>query len=180
MKLYIKSMVSLRCKMHVKEELNKLGIDYESVELGMAKLDGNFTREKKERLEERLKALGLEITDDEKDVLVERIIHVIDDMIHHSDSSPEKDIADCLSEMLGHDYSYLSKLFSEVNGMDIQQYITKQKVEAVKELLLYDELSLEEIAKTLNYSSTDQLSSQFKEVTGMTPAYFKLLEIRKV
>lgn len=177
MKLYIKYMVSLRCKMLVKEELKKLGIDQATIDLGMVEVDGQMTEDKKEIFSKRLKEAGLEILNDEKNILVEKIINVIEEMIH-SDEALYINDSEYISKKLGYGYNYLSQTFSEVKGVTIQQYIIAQKIEAVKEYLLYDELTLTEIAHNLNYSSVAHLSNQFKKVTGLTPTYFKLLKTR--
>ncbi len=170
-------MVSLRCKMLVKEELKKLGIDFAAIELGMVEVVGQLSEEKKEILNKRLKEAGLEILNNEKNILVEKIINVIDEMIH-SEDTPKVNDSEYISNKTGCGYNHLSQTFSEVKGETIQQYIIKQKIEAVKEHLLYDELTLTEIAYKLNYSSVAHLSNQFKKVTGLTPTYYKLLKTR--
>lgn len=173
MKLYIKYMVSLRCKMLVKDELKKLGLDYVSVDLGMVEIYGGITDEQRESLSNNLKRSGLELLDDKKNILVERIKSVIVEMIHYAEEIPDENDSDYISEKLGYDYTYLSNTFSEVKGITIQQYIILHKIEKVKELLLYDELTLTEIAYKLHYSSVAHLSNQFKKITGLTPTYFK-------
>lgn len=173
MKLYIKYMVSLRCKMLVKSELEKLGIDYLSVDLGTVEIRGEITEEQREKFGENLRKAGLELLDDKKNILVEKIKAVIVEMIHYSDEIPKVNDSDYISEKLGYDYTYLSNTFSEVRGITIQQYVIMHKIEKVKELLLYDELTLTEIAYRLHYSSVAHLSNQFKKVTGLTPTYFK-------
>lgn len=177
MKLYIKYMVSLRCKMLVKSELEKLGIDYQSVDLGMVEIRGKITERQREKFGKNLKRSGLELLDDKKNILVEKIKAVIVEMIHYSDEVPKMNDSDYISEKLGYDYTYLSNIFSEVKGITIQQYVIMHKIEKVKELLLYDELTLTEIAYRLHYSSVAHLSNQFKKVTGLTPTYFK--EVKK-
>lgn len=166
-------MVSLRCKMLVKEELQKLGVNYASVELGMAEIHDELSRDLRERLRKRLRSSGLELIDDKKNILAEKITNVIIEMIHHADEVPKVNDSDYISEKLGYDYTYLSNTFSELKGTTIQQYIIMQKIEKVKELLLYDELTLTEIAHKLHYSSVAHLSNQFKKITGLTPTYFK-------
>ncbi len=172
-------MVSLRCKMLVKEELKKLGLKDVSVELGMVEIPDGITEEQKEAFSKRLKKSGLELLDDKRNILVERIKNVITEMIHYSDEVPQVNNSDYISEKLGYDYAYLSNTFSEVKGMTIQQYIILHKIERVKELLLYDELTLTEIAYKLNYSSVSHLSNQFKKVTGLTPTFFKELKEKR-
>ncbi|WP_445665525.1 helix-turn-helix domain-containing protein [Fodinibius sp. AD559] len=179
MKLYIKYMVSLRCKMLVKEELNKLGIDCVSVDLGMVEIEEDITEEQLETLGKNLEKAGLELLDDKKNILVEKIKSIIVEMIHYEDEVPNVNDSDYISEKLGYDYTYLSNTFSEVKGITIQQYIIKHKIERVKELLLYDELTLTEIAHKLHYSSVAHLSNQFKSITGLTPTYFKEMKEKR-
>lgn len=176
MKLYIKYMVSLRCKMFVKDELKKLGVDCDTVELGMVEVQDDITDEQIETFAKNLKKGGLELLDNKKQILVEKIKNVIVEMVHYADNLPKVNDSDCISEKLGYDYTYLSNTFSEVKGITIQQFIIMHKIERVKELLLYDELTLTEIAWKLNYSSVAHLSNQFKKVTGLTPTYFKELK----
>ncbi len=180
MKLYIKYMVSLRCKMLVKDELKKLGIDFMSVDLGLVETHGVITDEEREIFKENLKKAGLELLDDKKNILVERTKNVIIEMIHYADEVPKINDSDYISEKLGYDYTYLSNTFSEVKGITIQQYIIMHKIERVKELLLYDEFTLTEIAWKLHYSSVAHLSNQFKKVTGLTPTYFKEIKEKRV
>ncbi|MFN2374122.1 MAG: helix-turn-helix domain-containing protein [Cyclonatronaceae bacterium] len=179
MKLYVKYMVSLRCKMVVKAEIENLGLDCISVDLGQAEVKGDIPEELLETLRTNLKKSGLEILDDKKKILVERVKGVIIEMIHYADEFPTVNDSDYISEKLGYDYTYLSNLFSEVKGITIQQYIIMHKIEKVKELLLYDELNLTEIAAELNYSSVSHLSNQFKKITGLTPTYFKTLRQKR-
>ena len=173
-------MVSLRCKMLVKSELEKLGLTCTSVDLGMVEIQEEISIEKLETFSNNLKKAGLELMDDKKNILVERIKAVIVEMIHYSDKVPDVNDSDYISEKLGYDYTYLSNTFSEVKGITIQQYIIMHKIERVKELLLYDELSLTEIAYKLHYSSVAHLSNQFKKVTGLTPTYFKTLKDKRM
>lgn len=179
MKLYIKYMVSLRCKMLVKSELEKLGLTCISVDLGIAEIKEDVSEETIEKFGQNLKKSGLELLDDKKNILVERIKNVIIEMIHYSEETPKVNDSDYISEKLNHDYTYLSNTFSEVKGITIQQYIIQHKIEKVKELLMYDELTLTEIAYKLNYSSVAHLSNQFKKVTGLTPTYFKELKEKR-
>ncbi|GAC1395725.1 MAG: hypothetical protein NVSMB63_15990 [Sediminibacterium sp.] len=176
MKLYIKSMVSLRCKMIVKEELKKLGLRYVVVELGMVEIMEDITRKQHEQLKKNLLRSGLELLDDKKSILIERIKSVIVEMIHYADELPKVNYSDYISEKLNHDYTYLSNLFSEVKGITIQQYVIIHKIEKVKELLLYDELNLTEISYKMHYSSVAHLSNQFKKVTGLSPSFYKQLK----
>lgn len=173
-------MVSLRCKMLVREELAKLGLRNAVVELGVIDIQEEITREQLEQLQANLLRWGLELLDDKRSILIERIKNVITEMIHYSDEVPKVNYSDYISEKLGHDYTYLANTFSEVKGITIQQYIIIHKIERVKELLMYDELNLTEISYRMNYSSVAHLSNQFKKITGLSPTYYKkLTQLRK-
>jgi AraC-like DNA-binding protein len=176
MKLYIKYMVSLRCKLLVKEELTKLGINPVFVDLGMVEVPGQISQQDHATLRDNLLRSGLELLDDKKSILIERIKNVITEMIHYSDEIPTQNYSDYLSEKLDYDYTYLSNIFSEVKGITIQHFIIINKIERAKELLLYDELNLTEISYKLHYSSVAHLSNQFKKITGLTPSFFKKLK----
>lgn len=179
MKLYIKYMVSLRCKMLVKEELTKLGLHYVVVDLGMVELLGKSTLEQRQQLKKNLLESGLELLEDKKAILIEKIKNVIIEMIHYAEELPIINYSDYISEKLGHDYTYLANIFSEVKGTTIQQFIIVHKIEKVKELLLYDELNLTAIAYKLHYSSVAHLSNQFKKITGLSPSFFKKLKQKR-
>lgn len=179
MKLYIKYMVSLRCKMLVKKELTKLGLHYVMVELGMVEILEDITVTEHDQLKANLLKSGLELLDNNRSILIERIKNVITEMIHYSDDSPEINYSNYISEKLHYDYTYLSNMFSEVKGMTIQHFIILNKIERVKELLLYGELNLTEISYKLKYSSVAHLSNQFKKVTGLTPSYFRQLKQKR-
>ena len=179
MKLYIKYMVSIRCKMVVKSEMDKIGIHYGAVELGEVNVNGSLTQQQRDELKIALLNAGLELMEDKKAILIEKIKNVIIEMIHYADEAPKTNFSDYISEKLGHSYPYLAAHFSEVTGITIEQYIISHKIERVKELLLYDELNLTEIAHKLNYSSVAHLSNQFKKITGLTPSYFKKLKLHK-
>ena len=179
MKLYIKYMVSLRCKMVVKSALDKLGLHYGVVDLGEVEIQENLTDDQRNRLKYSLLKSGLELMDDKKAILVERIKNVIIEMVHYEDELPKTNFSDYLSEKLDYNYTYLASLFSETKGITIEQFMILHKIEKVKELLLYDELTLSEIAWKLHYSSVAHLSHQFKKVTGLTPSYFKSLKDKK-
>ena len=172
-------MVSLRCKMMVEEELKKLGIHHSIIELGMVDILGTITKEQREQLKINLLRSGLELMDDKKSILIEKIKNVIIEMIHHSDELPKVNYSDYISEKLGYDYTYLANTFSEVKGITIQQFIIIHKIEKVKELLLYDELNLTEISYKLHYSSVAHLSNQFKKVTGLSPSFYKQLKQKR-
>lgn len=178
--LYIKFMVSLRCKMLVKNELEKLGLTCISVDLGIVEIMEDISDEQMETFNSNLKKSGLELLDDKKEILVEKIKSVIVEMIHYSDEVPNVNDSDFISEKLNYDYTYISNIFTEIKGITIQQYIILHKIEKVKVLLIYDELSLTEIALKLGYSSVAHLSNQFKKITGLTPSYFKLVKDKKL
>lgn len=179
MYLYIKYMVSLRCKMLVRAELIKLGLHCVVVDLGVVEVIENITPEQREQLRENLRLSGLELLDDKKAILIERIKNIIVEMIHYSDELPKVNYSEYISEKLGYDYTYLANVFSEVKGITIQQYIIIHKIERVKELLLYGELNLTEISYKLHYSSVAHLSNQFKKITGLSPSYFKRLKEKR-
>jgi AraC-like DNA-binding protein len=173
-------MVSLRCIMVVKEELRELGINFANVDIGEVELLSKISSTQRESLKLSLKKIGLELLDDKKSILIDKIKNEVIKMIHHSESLPNINFSDFISEKLGYDYTYLSNVFSEVQGITIQQFIIFNKIEKVKELLLYNELNLTEISYQLDYSSVSHLSNQFKKVTGLTPSFFKhMKEMRR-
>lgn len=172
-------MVSHRCKMMVKEELDKLGLNHASIDLGIVELSQSITPFQQGELKKNLLQSGLELLDDKKSILIEKIKNTITQMIHYSEDLPKVNFSDYLSEKLNYDYTYLSNIFSEVKGINIQQFIIINKIERVKELLLYNELNLTEISYKLHYSSVAHLSNQFKKITGLSPSYFKQLKQRR-
>lgn len=172
-------MVSLRCKMMVKEELKKLGLHFVVVDLGVVEILEDISPLQKEELKINLLRSGLELLDDKKSILIEKIKNVIVEMIHYSDEVPKVNYSDYLSEKLEYDYTYLSNIFMEVKGTTIQQFIITHKIEKVKELILYDELNLTEIALKLHYSSVAHLSNQFKKITGLSPSVYKQLKSKR-
>jgi AraC-like DNA-binding protein len=172
-------MVSTRCKMLVKDELKKLGLHFIVVDLGEVDIMENISNDVREKLKSALYNSGLELMDDKKAVLIEKINNVIIDMIHHSDEVPKMNYSDYISEKLQYDYTYLSNIFSEIKGITIQQFIIIHKIERVKELMLYDELNLTEISYKMHYSSVAHLSNQFKKITGLSPSHFKQLKDRR-
>jgi AraC-like DNA-binding protein len=178
-KFYIKFMVSLRCKMVVKEELDHLGLKHGAIDLGVVEILDDVTEEQRLLLKRNLLKSGLELLDDKRSILIEKIKNVITEMIHYSDEVPTTNYSNLISEKLGYDYTYLSNIFSEVKGITIQQFIIINKIERVKELLLYDELNLTEISYKLHYSSVAHLSNQFKKVTGLSPSFFKQLKRKR-
>jgi len=169
-------MISLRCKLIVEEELKKLDVPYLTVELGKIEFSENISLQQRNQLEENLSKWGLELLDDKKNILIEKIKNVVIEIVHYSDELPKMNYSDYISEKLGYNYTYLSNLFSEVKGITLQQFIIIHKIERVKELLLYNELNLTEIAYKLHYSSVSHLSYQFKKVTGLSPSVYKELK----
>jgi AraC-like DNA-binding protein len=165
--------------MLVKDELKKLGLHYVIVDLGMVEILEDISFEQFEQLKNNLAISGLELLDDKKSILIERIKNVIIELVHYTDEIPKVNYSHYISEKLHHDYTYLSNVFSEVKGITIQQFIITHKIERVKELLLYDEFSLTQIADMLHYSSVAHLSNQFKKITGLSPTYFKQLKQKR-
>ncbi len=164
--------------MVVKEELKKLGLHFIVVDLGEVEIMETLTNEQREQLKAGLLNSELELMDDKKAMLIEKVINVITELIHHTDDPPKSNYSDYISEKLSYDYTYLSNLFSEVKGITLQQFIINHKIERAKELMLYDELNLTEISYKLHYSSVAHLSNQFKKVTGLSPSQFKQLKDR--
>ncbi len=174
MKLYIKNMVCYRCKLAVENELKKQGLHPLSIELGEVVIkEDAISKEQQLQLAKNFQQLGFELLDDKRKKIIEQIKTFIIQNIHYSNQLPQKNYSELIAENLHHDYSFLSKLFSETEGITIEQYIINQKIEKVKELLVYDEKSLSEIAFETGYSSVAHLSSQFKKITGITPTTFK-------
>lgn len=172
-------MVSTRCKMAVKEELRKLGLHFIVVELGEVDIMEDISADQREHLKIALSNLGFELIDDKRSVLIEKIKHVIIEMVHNMDEPIKIKFSNYLSGKLSHDYTYMSNLFSEVQGTTIGQFIILNKIERIKELIIYDELSISEIAWKMNYSSVAHLSNQFKKVTGLTPSHFKQMKDKR-
>jgi len=165
--------------MVVKSELKKLGLHYVSVELGEAEIMEDISSDQIELLSVALRKTGLELMDDKKSILVERIKTIIIDLVHYTDDQIKVNLSDYLSEKLNHNYTYLANLFSEVKGTTIENFYLTHKIEMVKELLVYDELNLTQIADKLHYSSVAHLSNQFKKMTGLTPSHFKNLKHKR-
>jgi AraC-like DNA-binding protein len=165
--------------MLVKQELKKLGLHYSSVDLGFVEIIGEISEDKRKKLKAALLESGLELMDDKKSMLIEKIKIIITEMIHYNEELPKVNYSEYISNIMGYDYTYLANVFSEVKGITIEHYIIAHKIEKVKELLLYDELNLTEISYRMNYSSVSHLSTQFKKVTGLTPTYFKNLKDKK-
>jgi AraC-like DNA-binding protein len=173
-------MVSIRCKMVVKAALKELGLHYTNVNLGEVEIMENITTEQREQLKLELSKTGLELMDDKKAILIEKIKNVIIEKIHYAEDLPKTNFSEYISEKLNIDYSYLANIFSEVTGITIEHFIITHKIERVKELLLYDDVNLTEISYRLDYSSVAHLCNQFKKVTGLTPSYFKQLKDKKI
>jgi AraC-like DNA-binding protein len=175
LKIFIKNMVCIRCQMVVKAELEKLGLNYTQVKIGEVDLTGDIQPEKLEHLSIGLKKAGLALMDDKKSILVEKIKCIIIELVHYSEDQIKVNLSDFLSEKLHYNYTYLANLFSEVKGITIEKFFLTHKIERVKELIVYDDLNLSEIAYRMNYSSVAHLSNQFKKFTGLTPTHFKML-----
>ena len=173
-------MVCIRCKMVVKAELEKLGLHYTTVELGEVEVMENISQEQHDLFSQGLLKSGLELMDDKKAVLIQKIKDVIVELIHYSEEPLAINFSNYLSQKLNHNYTYLANLFSEVQGITIEKFIIAHKIERVKELLVYNELNLTEIAYLMHYSSVAHLSTQFKKVTGLTPTHFKQLKYKRL
>lgn len=174
--LHIKNMVCNRCIMVVRSQLESLGLHPVSVELGLAVLPGKVTDETCQAVRKALEPLGFELIDDKRTQVTEQIKDAVIELVHYRGNEPKMNLSDYLASKFHRDYSALSKLFSEMTGTTIEKYLIAQKIERVKELLEYGELSLNEIADRLNYSSAAYLSAQFKSVTGLTPSHFKKIK----
>jgi AraC-like DNA-binding protein len=172
-------MVSNRCKMAVKEVLKSLGLHFIMVDLGEVEIMEDISADQREQLKVALLKSGLELMDDKRAILIEKIKNTIIEMVHYSDVIIKTNFSDFLSERLHYDYTYLANLFSEVQGTTIEHFIISHKVERIKELIIYDELNITEIAYKMNYSSVAHLSNQFKKVTGLSPSHFKQLKDKK-
>ncbi len=172
-------MVSIRCKLMVKKELEKMGLHYVTVDLGEVDIMENITESQREQFKTALLKSGLELMDDKRAMLIEKIKNVIIEMVHYTDEMPKVKFSSYLSEKLDYDYTYLANLFSETEGTTIEHFILLHKIERVKELIIYDELNLTQISYKLNYSSVAALSNQFKKITGLTPSFFKSLKHKR-
>jgi len=172
-------MVCIRCKMVVKDELTKLGLHYAVVELGEAEILEKISTQQHDQFRDALLRSGLELMDDKKSMLIEKIKNVIIELVHYSEEPLGIKLSEFLSQKLNHDYTYLANLFSEVQGTTIEKFYISHKIERVKELLVYDELNLTEIAYLMHYSSVAHLSTQFKKITGLTPSHFKQLRAKR-
>jgi AraC-like DNA-binding protein len=172
-------MVSNRCKLAVREELKKLGLHFIVVDLGVVEIMENISIEKRQMLKEGLLISGLELMDDKKAILIEKIKNIIIEMVHYSEEVIKINFSDFLADKLNHNYTYLANLFSEVQGITIEHFIISHKIERIKELIIYGELNITEIAWKMGYSSVAHLSSQFKKATGLSPSHFKQLKDKR-
>lgn len=172
-------MVSNRCKLAVREELKKLGLHFIVVDLGVVEIMENISIEKRQMLKEGLLVSGLELMDDKKAILIEKIKNIIIEMVHYSEEVIKINFSDFLADKLNHNYTYLANLFSEVQGITIEHFIISHKIERIKELIIYGELNITEIAWKMGYSSVAHLSSQFKKATGLSPSHFKQLKDKR-
>ncbi len=172
-------MVCIRCQMIVKAELENLGLRYVDVKIGETDLVDNLSKEQLQKLDNALRKSGLLLMDNKKSILVEKIKNAIIELVHYSEDQIKMNLSDYLSKKLNYDYTYLANLFSEVKGINIEKFYLTHKIEKVKELIVYDELNLSEIAYKMHYSSVAHLSNQFKKFTGLSPSHFKKLKIKR-
>jgi len=179
MKLFIKNMVSNRCKIRVQLEIEKLGLHCSALELGEVNLEENLSTEQLEQLNTKLTKIGLALISDKKSILIERIKTTIIEVVHYSEKQLKVNFSLYLCEKLNYDYTYLANIFSENQGITIEHFLLAHKIERAKELLIYDELNITQIADKLHYSSVAHLSNQFKRMTGLTPSNYKHLKLRK-
>jgi AraC-like DNA-binding protein len=172
-------MVSNRCKLAVKEALKSLRLHFIMVDLGEVEIMEDISPDQREQLKIALFKSGLELMDDKRAILIEKIKNTIIEMVHYTDTLIKTNFSDFLSKKLSYDYTYLANLFSEVQGTTIEHFIISHKIERIKELIIYDELNITEIAFKMNYSSVAHLSNQFKKVTGLSPSHFKQMKDKK-
>ena len=172
-------MVSKRCQMVVRAELEKLGLHYADVKIGEADIVEDLQPEQKEKLDHALRRSGLQLMENKKNILIARIKTTIIDLVHHSDEQIKTNLSDYLADQLNYDYTYLANIFSQVKGTSIEHFHLLHKIERVKELIAYDELNLTEIAYKMHYSSVAHMSNQFKKFTGLTPTQFKNLAYKR-
>ncbi|MDP2337304.1 MAG: AraC family transcriptional regulator [Bacteroidota bacterium] len=179
MRLFFRNMVSNQCKLHVKSELEKLGFHVTEVDLCEVEIDGSLSEEQINLLNSGLKKSGIALIDDRKSILIEKIKTVIIELIHYSEKQIKTNFSIYLSEKLHYDYTYLANLFSENQGISIERFLLTHRIEKAKELLVYDELNISEIAERLHYCSVGHLSNQFRKVTGLAPSQYKHLKNKK-
>ncbi|WP_075603143.1 helix-turn-helix domain-containing protein [Saccharicrinis aurantiacus] len=179
MKIYIKNMVCIRCQIVVKSVLDKLGLQHVYVKIGEAKIIGKLSANQIKELDVELRKSGLLVMDDKRSILIESIKNAIIALVHYTDDQIKVNLSNYLSQKLNHNYTYMANLFSEVNGITIEKFYLAHKIERVKELIVYDELNLSEIAYKMHYSSVAHLSNQFKKITGLTPSSFKIMKNKR-
>lgn len=172
-------MVSPRCKTAVKEELKKLGLHFIFIDMGVVDIMENISNEQREQIKIALLGSGLELMDDKRSVIIEKIKETIYEMVHDETGLPKINFSDYLSNKLKYDYPFMAGLFSEIQGITLEKYLITYKIEKVKELIIYDKLTLSEIAWKMQYSSVAHLSNQFKKITGLTPSHFRDLKIKR-
>ncbi len=173
-------MVSNRCKLIVKSELEKLGLHFKTINLGVVEITDDLSNEDKNLLNINLKKSGLSIIENKKGILIDKIKIIIIELVHYSENQIKTNLSYYLSQKLDYDYTYLANLFSELQGITIEHFFLNHKIERVKELLVYDELSITEIANLMHYSSVAHLSNQFKKMTGLTPSHYKQLKAKNL
>jgi AraC-like DNA-binding protein len=179
MKLFFKQMVSNRCKVLVRSELELLGLHCLTVDLCEVEVEEYISIEKKNQLNVAMKKIGYPLIEDHKTILIEQIKAIIIELVHYNETQIKTNLSDYLSEKLHYDYTYLANIFSETHGHTIEHFFLTHRIERAKELLVYDELNVTEIACKLHFSSVAHLSNQFRKVTGLTPSHYKHLRIRK-
>lgn len=179
LKIHIKYMISNHCKLTVKEEFKKLGLHFVMLDLGEVDIMEDLSEEQLEHLKTALLNSGFELMDNKKAILIEKIKNTIIELIHHTEATIKINFSEFLSKKLKYDYTYMANLFSEVQGSTIEQFIISHKVERIKELIIYGELNMTEIAWNMNYSSVAHLSNQFKKVTGLSPTHFKKMKVKR-
>jgi AraC-like DNA-binding protein len=177
--LYIKNMVSERCRMIVKSEIEKLGLHLNAIELCELSINEDLSLDQHYLLNSKLKNAGFDLLEDKRSILIEKIKLIIIELVHYSEEQLKINFSDFLSEKLKYDYTYLANLFSENQGTTIEHFFISHKIERVKELLLYDELNITEIANKMHYSSAAHLSNQFRKMTGLTPSTYKHLKVKR-
>jgi AraC-like DNA-binding protein len=179
MKIFFKHMVSIRCKMIVKAELEGMGLHDKKVDLGEAVIEEDLDASQLAQLDTAVRKYGLQVLEDKKSILIEKIKTLIIELVHYEEEPIQTNLSTLLAETLHHDYAFLSHLFSVSQGTTIEKFYIAHRIERIKELLMYDELNITEIAEIMHYSSVAHLSNQFKKITGLTPSFFKHLKNRQ-
>ncbi len=176
MKIYLKNMVSIRCKMVVKSEIERMGFHPIQVVLGEATIEEELSHAEWDQLDTELRKYGIELLEDKKSILIEKIKNIVIEQVHYAEEPLKINLSQLIADSLAHDYTYLANLFSANQGITIEQFYIQHRIERVKELLMYDEMNITEIAALMHYSSVAHLSNQFKKITGLSPSYFKKLK----